>query len=101
MVICDTHRSCFAVLHTNDLYIVIVDLDRPGKASVTNDAQNVVKWLTENHEISTKEIVYKDTMGRFDKLEHVDGQFTRFTALTDHQQAFFRSIELSSDAPKH
>lgn len=98
MRICETPSSCFAVAHTNDLYIVIVDLDQPSKANVTTDARNVVRWLDRNMNITTKQIIYQDSMGRFDKLEHRDGEFVNFAPLTDRQQTFLHALSISSDA---
>jgi len=51
--------------------------DNDGRVSVTNDAEAVVKYI--NHSYPNYRIIYRDTMGNWDELLHVNGDFTGFT----------------------
>jgi len=54
----------------------IRDLDAGGK-SVTNDAENVVQELNERH--PGYRVIYKDSMGQWDELNHDNGKFIGYT----------------------
>lgn len=54
----------------------ITDLDLPGRRSVTNDAERVVREIYATH--GNVRIIYRDTQGDWDELEHIRGVFRRF-----------------------
>lgn len=62
----------------NDV-IWVVDLDAPGYRSVTNDADNVVPYMLEAY--GNHPIIYKDSTGQWDMLEHDGVRFTGFRSL--------------------
>lgn len=67
-------RSDFRILDVTDEYIYLVDLDRDS-VSVTNDAEAVVSYLDQNFDLNTRQVFYRDSMGRIDELWHEDGRF--------------------------
>lgn len=70
-------NSSFTLIESSDSHILIKD-NKIGM-SVTNDAENVVKYLSENFETKDKIIYYIDTEGRVDILGHDNnGNFTDF-----------------------
>lgn len=76
-------RSTFEVLKVTDHEVVIRDLDQG--MSITNDAENVVKYLSRcypNHRI-----FYKDTAGDWAELGHSNGVFTDFIFMNGEQLA--------------
>lgn len=69
--------------------MVVIDLDDGTlqwvACSVTNDAENVIKYLIRaaglvslNGEAGHERVVYRDTMGRWDELQHQQGEFVGF-----------------------
>jgi len=54
----------------------IIDLDEPGRKSVTNDAEGVCERV--NRDWPTYRIIYRDTMGNWDELVHENGTFKAF-----------------------
>ena len=67
-------RACFTITGVGSDRVYIVDNDGP--VSVTNDAEAVVARVNAVH--PGKRIIYKDTMGQWDELLHVNGVFTDF-----------------------
>lgn len=64
-------------VHTITAHTVfITDDKRPGTMSVTNAAEEVTKTVYRDH--GDRRIVYRDTMGRWDELKHLEGHFLRF-----------------------
>lgn len=59
--------------------IWIVDDDGP--VSVTNDAKAIVAELYQRH--GSCRIIYRDTMGNWDELLHLNGTFYGFTPARD------------------
>lgn len=60
--------------------IKVVDLNN-GKTSVTNDAENVVKFLNKHYALEHNpeiRIIYRDTEGTWDEIKHVKGIFNGF-----------------------
>ena len=64
-------------VHTVSAHTVfIMDDEKPGTMSVTNAAEEVVKQVYADY--GERRIVYRDTMGRWDELEHIEGHFLKF-----------------------
>jgi hypothetical protein len=77
----------FEIVAVNDLFIVLVDLDRG--VSVTNDAARVIEEVQQRVSggIGRRPVYYRDTMGRFDRLlVDGDGCFCGFAPCSDGQQ---------------
>ena len=73
-------RSSFnhgAVLDENIVWVE--DLDLPGSVSVTNDAENVVAFCLNRY--GDHPIMYSDSEGYWDMLEHDGEKFTGFRSL--------------------
>lgn len=60
--------------------IMIVDLNKEGRRSVTHDAEKVVRAVVDMY--GNRPIYYRDSMGVFDELEHNDGEFTGFRRIS-------------------
>lgn len=45
--------------------------------SVTNDAENVINSINPG----VRQVIYQDTMGNWDEIEHDEGRFTGFRHL--------------------
>lgn len=84
-------RCSFDTYLLGDLYIVLIDRDMPGFASVTNDADAVITSLTNliPGGIGKRRVVYQDSDKRFDEILVDDGTFMAFRACTASQQAYF------------
>lgn len=68
-------KSDFHIEEVTPDIVFIVDLDN-GATSVTNDAENVTKYLF--HRFGNRRVVYRDSMGNWDEMEHDNGRFTGF-----------------------
>lgn len=80
-----TTLNCqFSIAVDNEEFIVLIDHDHG--ASVTNDAQNVIRWLGENLEsgLGKRNVYYRDTNGDYDELEHANMNFTSFRVCPPH-----------------
>lgn len=69
-----------------DGVMVVTDLDdgtlQLVPCSVTNDAENVIKYLYKFAGLKSDErVVYCDTQGRWDELMHQNGKFAGFAAI--------------------
>jgi hypothetical protein len=83
-------RADFEVLKIKDDAIYIVDIC--GKVSITNDAEAVVKHLTEKYG-SKYRFYYCDTDGFWDELLHDgNGNFTKFHILTETEKNHVKDI---------
>ena len=71
-------KSDYQVVNVTDDTVYLVDLNW-GRMSVTNDAENVVYEVYKRY--GNKRIVYRDSDGRWDELEHEHGTFTNFLLL--------------------
>lgn len=72
-------KSKFEVQLVGKNFILITDdAVKEQTMSVTNDAENVVEYLTEYHELGNKRIFYEDTDGMVDELVHEKSTFTGF-----------------------
>jgi len=56
----------------NTVYIIDIDAG----VSVTNDAENVVRSM--HNDYKNARVVYKDTMGEWGELHHLNGDFIGF-----------------------
>ena len=73
-------RSSFEVVEYNDLFLVIRDLDQLGKMSVTNDIENVCKYLYEEGYLKRQRLLYYDSDNRLDEVLYKNnGEFLDFT----------------------
>ena len=69
-------RCSFSITSVTDTFVKLVDND--GRVSVTNDAEQVTKYIYQNY--GDKRIFYQDTSGDWDELCHDKGEFTGFRA---------------------
>ena len=54
-------------------------LEKPAKdSSVTNDAQDVVTYLSDHHNLGNRRLFYRDTIGNNDEILHENGLFKGF-----------------------
>jgi len=67
-------RSTFSISGFEPDKVFIVDLD--GFVSITNDAENVTRFLNICH--PGKRIVYRDSLGEWGEILHNDGAFLGF-----------------------
>lgn len=58
--------------------LVIIDLNLPGKISVTNNIKQILLDIKEEIKTLPDKIIYRDSSGEFDGVEHVQGNFIRF-----------------------
>ena len=68
-------KSKFTILGNKDGKVFLVD-DNSDAMSVTNDAENVVIDVLAKY--PDHQIIYRDTMGQWDELLHLDGKFAGF-----------------------
>jgi len=63
-------------------YVFITDLDR-GEKSVTNDAENVIQYLSAKEKINfdSSKVVYRDSTGTWDGMKISDGKFSGFYSI--------------------
>lgn len=71
-----TRASFTTELHGRIL--VLIDLDEPGKMSVTNDARAVVEHCYKVFPGQFDRIIYRDSMGIFDELKTFQNRFDGF-----------------------
>ena len=64
--------------------MVLYDTDKPGKMSVTNDAENAVAYLMLRYPNPTwTRLIYRDSDGYFDELAVKNGEFVGFAPLRE------------------
>ena len=88
-------RANFTLVHSTPKWILIRDNSvLMHTMSVTNDAENVVKFLKENAILIGESILYYiDTDGRVDILEHDGkGNFTGFKPGFLSEKSFYNNI---------
>lgn len=78
--------ASFDLMVVNDLSVILVDLDQ-GR-SVTKYAPSVINDLQKllPGGIGNRTVYYRDTMGRFDKLLVIEGEFAGFAPCSERQQ---------------
>jgi hypothetical protein len=87
-------RSNFSLVFNTPEWVLIRDnANETQTMSVTNDAENVVKFLKENALLFKDTILYYiDTDGRVDILEHDgNGKFIDFKAGFANEEEFFKA----------
>lgn len=68
--------SSYSVSQVDDV-LVIKDLNRGGR-SLTNDVERVLAELAAKQDLAGQVVIYRDSMGRYDGVEHENGLFKRF-----------------------
>jgi len=61
-------------------YIFIKDIGHTHTKTVTNDADNVIKYLKVIYKLGDRRVFYKDSEGQIDELLHTAGKFTGYKA---------------------
>lgn len=74
-------RSSYEIRQVDGDFVWIVDLDLEGARSVTNDAELVVAELAKVY--GDRRIIYRDSMGNWDELQHDGERFTGFRPARD------------------
>lgn len=84
--------AVFIIKYEADAFVLIEDQDQ-GR-SITNDAENVVKTVDAMLEggLEGRTLYYRDTMGRFDKLQHREGRFIGFAPASNTMQIVLSQI---------
>lgn len=87
-------RACYSVVEVSAFIVAIRDDDQPGRLSVTNDAEAVVEELATKYPLAGRKIIYRDSMGLWDELQHDGARFTGFRFLGGKtlQQAMERAL---------
>ena len=89
----DKLKASFTLRFNNLSYVLISDnANELQTMSVTNDAENVVKYLKDNAVLIGNAILYYiDTDGRIDILEHDgNGTFTGFKSGYENEEEFWK-----------
>jgi len=69
--------SMFAIEQDTDEYMYIKDIGRNGK-TLTNDAAAVCMNLFKFHNLGNRRLIYKDSAGDIDEMQHEAGVFIKF-----------------------
>jgi len=89
-------KSKFSIQHVDDNTVLIKDLSNQYNKyiSITNDAENVVEYLTKAGILNKKRrLFYIDTEGDVDELVHDgNGTFIKFKTGFNNEDEFYRSI---------
>ncbi|HCL5581071.1 TPA: hypothetical protein N2N40_002499 [Citrobacter freundii] len=94
-------KSTFSVPVKNEEFIILVDLDEG--MSVTNDAENVIRWLDENLDggLGQRKVYYRDTSGEYDELVHENVNFKNYSACPPHiKQALAEMVKKTMSEEK-
>lgn len=67
-----------------DDVLVIRDRNRGGR-NVTNDMERVLADLAQTVDLKDRVVIYRDSMGRYDGVEHHNGLFVRFYSIGGHK----------------
>lgn len=73
------YRARFKAELVDEDIISIEDLN--GDKSVTNDIERVIRTIAEYVTIGRRQVVYRDSMGRWDGVLVRDGAFQRFVPI--------------------
>lgn len=84
----------FVVINTPEFVLIRDNANWKKTMTVTNDAENVVKFLKETATLFKDTILYYiDTDGRVDILEHDgNGNFTGFKPGFENEDIFYRAM---------
>lgn len=63
--------------------VLIIEDSDLGNLSVTNDIQNVLTAIKKDLEFLPETIIYRDSEGNFDGVDHDKGKFIRFYPVND------------------
>ena len=74
-------KADYEVQIIDDVFVV-TDLDKGG-ISVTNDIENVLQDLSYSMDLGGRPVIYRDSMGRFDGVNHILGRFVSFSSLNE------------------
>jgi hypothetical protein len=80
--------ALYQFIGRNDEAVFIVDEDRPDQPSITNAAEKVCREVVSCW--GNKRIIYRDTMGRWDELDHRNGNFIGYSNLSDRDRQRFQ-----------
>ena len=90
-------RSTFAWERIEPGFIAVIDQDdgllQFVSCSVTNDAENVIRYLARVAGLRDEDrVIYRDTQGRWDQLLHRDGKFGGYVLLAagSKEEAIYR-----------
>jgi hypothetical protein len=73
-------RSLYEVILREEA-VCVVDMHDGTSMSVTNDAERVVEDLAGRGLLDNRRLIYKDTNGVWDEIQHKDGRFVGFKTL--------------------
>ena len=74
-------KSNFTINSQTDEYIYIINNGGENHKSVTNDLENVVKYLFDNYNLNNRRLIYCDSDGNNDEILHDGkGKFASFKA---------------------
>ncbi|MPQ71495.1 hypothetical protein [Pseudomonas sp. MWU12-2323] len=84
----------YTIQAINDLHVIIIDDLDETLPTVTNSAASVIDDLNSRiGGLGTRRVFYRDSIKRYDELQHEDGRFTGFAACGPGQQEFLKTIE--------
>ena len=63
--------------------VLIIEDSDLGNLSVTNDIQNVLTSIKKDLDFLPETIIYRDSEGNFDGVEHEQGKFKRFYSVNE------------------
>lgn len=79
----------YSVAQVTDSLVLIIDDDDINSPSVTNTAEAVIADLAGKYDLTNRKVYYRDSMGIFDELMHLDGQFLEFAPCSENQRVLF------------
>lgn len=65
--------------------VLIIEDSDLGNLSVTNDIQNVLTSIKKDLDFLPETIIYRDSEGNFDGVEHEQGTFKRFYSVNESE----------------
>ena len=65
--------------------VLIIEDSDLGNLSVTNDIQNVLTAIHNDLDFLPETIIYKDSEGNFDGVEHEQGKFIKFYSVNESE----------------
>lgn len=79
-------KSKFSIPVKHEDFVILIDHDEG--ASVTNDAENVIRWLDANLDggLGQRKVYYRDTSGEYDELVHENVNFKRYNSPPLHMK---------------
>ena len=71
-------KSKFSIARCTEEYLYIIDCGGDTR-TVTNDADNIVRFLSESYNLGNRRLIYRDSLGEIDEIIHENGQFKGFS----------------------